>query len=72
MGKGTLGKVGLILLTRKPAPTCAHGLRLKTQTQPMAWPAQQRIHREGEGKGEGLGLLSGEFVWLCPGVQAGL
>lgn len=67
MGKGTLGKVGLILLTRKPAPTCAREFRVKT-LKPSLWPGlhQQRIHREREGKGEGLGLLSGEFLMaLC-------
>lgn len=58
MGKGTPGKVGLILLTRKPVPTCACGFRVKTlkkTLKPSPWPGlhQQRIHRE-EGRGEGL------------------
>lgn len=58
MGKGTPGKVGLILLTRKPVPTCARGFRVKTLKKPLKpspWPGlhQQRIHRE-EGRGEGL------------------
>lgn len=69
MGKGTLGKVGLILLTRKPAPTCALGFRVKT-LKPSPWPGlhQQRIHREEE-KGVKDWALSGEFVMAlsrCP------
>lgn len=63
MGKGTLGRVGLILLTRKPAPACARGFRVKT-LKPSPWPGlhQQRIHR-GEGKGEALGTQWG----ICHG-----
>lgn len=62
MGKGTVGRVGLILLTRKPAPACARGFRVKT-LKPSPWPGlqQQRIHREG--KGEALGTQWG----ICHG-----
>lgn len=67
-GKGTLGKVGLILLTRKPVPTCARGFRVKTlkkTLKPSPWPGlhQQRIHRE-ESRGEGLRTQWGSVMAL--------
>lgn len=51
-------------LTKKPALTCTHGLRVKTPqvTQPVPWPVPAEEFRVGDGASEGLGWLSGEFV----------
>lgn len=64
-GKRNSRHIGLILLTRKPAPTCAHGFRVKTlKTQSMASPApaenseRRKRWRTGDSSGEFVMALS--------------